>query len=211
TPYEILTGRKPDLSNIHPWGCKVRVHDASGSKLDGRSKIGRWMGLDVETQEGHRVYWPERRIITVERSVKFNFDEDDIMVKILPLEGEIRNIELQNAQPEDRTSSIEEIPDETPNVELNVDDVDMRDVVEPIEGRGKRIRKESEYVRMLREGAGVSGERRRANLLPKGVQIGSEIVAEVAVEDYAMASVTQSSEGIEPTYDEARRRPDWPR
>ncbi|KAF8811781.1 hypothetical protein BYT27DRAFT_7088740, partial [Phlegmacium glaucopus] len=189
----------------------------SGSKLDGRSKIGRWMGLDVETQEGHRIYWPERQIITVERSVKFNFDEDNIVVKILPLEGEVKNIELQNTKPKDKISSIVEIPVEEPveepNVELNIEDVEIREVepIEPVEGRGKHIWKESEYVRMLREGAGVSGERRRANLLPKGVQIGSEVVAEVAIKDYAMASVTQSSEGIELTYDEARRGPDWPR
>src|SRR5271154_2571016 len=87
TPFEILTGKKPDLSTIHPWGCRVRVHDTSGSKLDGRSKIGRWMGLDEETGDGHRIYWPERRVITVEMSVKFNF-EDEVVVGALPLEGE---------------------------------------------------------------------------------------------------------------------------
>src|SRR5277367_3463547 len=27
TPFENLTGKKPDLSTIHPWGCRVRVHD----------------------------------------------------------------------------------------------------------------------------------------------------------------------------------------
>ena len=73
TPYEILYGRKPNLSNIQPWGCKVRVHDTGGSKLDGHSKIGRWMGFDSETRDGYRVYWPERRMVTVERSVKFKF------------------------------------------------------------------------------------------------------------------------------------------
>jgi len=30
TPHKILYGQKPDLSNIQPWGCKVRVHDTSG-------------------------------------------------------------------------------------------------------------------------------------------------------------------------------------
>ena len=35
TPHEILTGKKPDLSNIHPWGTRVWVHDTSGSKLNG--------------------------------------------------------------------------------------------------------------------------------------------------------------------------------
>jgi hypothetical protein len=55
TPYEIVTGKKPDLSTIHPWGTRVFVHDTSGSKLDGRAKEGRWIGFDEESK-GHRIY-----------------------------------------------------------------------------------------------------------------------------------------------------------
>lgn len=36
-------------------------------------------------------------------------------------------------------------------------------------------------------------------------------VGDVAVEDYAMATVIESAEGLMPTYDEARKRPDWPK
>ncbi|KJA26565.1 hypothetical protein HYPSUDRAFT_116541, partial [Hypholoma sublateritium FD-334 SS-4] len=54
TPFEMLTGSKPDLSNIHPWGCKVSVHDTAGGKLDGRSKEGRWVGFDDESK-AHRI------------------------------------------------------------------------------------------------------------------------------------------------------------
>ena len=63
------------------------------------------MGLDEETSDGHHVYWPERRTITVERSVKFNFKEE-VVVGVLPLEGEYEPIvestvvELQTQQPE---------------------------------------------------------------------------------------------------------------
>ena len=46
------------------------------------------MGFDVETKDGHRVYWPEKRAVSVERSVKFNFDPDEVVVGALPLEGE---------------------------------------------------------------------------------------------------------------------------
>ena len=45
TPYEILNGQKPNIANLQPWGCKVQVHDTGGTKLDGHSKIGCWMGL----------------------------------------------------------------------------------------------------------------------------------------------------------------------
>jgi hypothetical protein len=90
TPFEVLNGRKPNVGNLHPWGCKVRVHSTTGSKLDGRSSIGRWMGFDAETRDGHRIYWPERRTVTVERSVKFNFEAEEVVVGMLPLEGEIK-------------------------------------------------------------------------------------------------------------------------
>ncbi|KAF9556270.1 hypothetical protein CPC08DRAFT_641748, partial [Agrocybe pediades] len=63
TPYEILHKSKPDMSNMHPWGCKVWVHDTGGSKLDGRAKEGRWVGFDEESH-GHRIYWAEKRSVT---------------------------------------------------------------------------------------------------------------------------------------------------
>ena len=98
TPFKILMKKKPNLANLHPWGCRVRVHDTSGSKLDGRSKIGRWMGFDEETGDGHHVYWEEKRSITVERSIKFNFEEE-IIVGQLPLEGENPNSKPTTSQP----------------------------------------------------------------------------------------------------------------
>src|SRR5271168_2200857 len=39
TPFELLNGHKPNLGNLQPWGCKVRVHNTTGTKLDGRSSI----------------------------------------------------------------------------------------------------------------------------------------------------------------------------
>ena len=71
-------------------------------------------------------------------------------------------------------------------------------------------------MRMLRDGTGVTGERMRSNVLPKGMQDGSpaSIVDDVekdVVEEHAMASVLESAEGIMPSYEEARKRPDWPK
>ena len=40
TPYKMLYGKKPNLAGLREWGTKVWVHDASGIKLDGRSRIG---------------------------------------------------------------------------------------------------------------------------------------------------------------------------
>ena len=55
------------------------------------------MGFDEETGDGHRIYWAEKRSITVERSVKFNFEEE-IIVGQLPLEGENSSSKLKTSQ-----------------------------------------------------------------------------------------------------------------
>ena len=205
-----MNGRKPNLGNLHPWGCRVRVHSTGGSKLDGRSSTGRWMGFDAETKDGHRIYWPERRTVTVERSVKFNFEQDEVVVGALPLEGENDN--------DERLTAIEpEADSETPNV---VAKSPIPEAVPIVEGRGKRIRKETEYIRLLKEGSGVTGS--RSEILPKGMQHGTAtvgggseddnavVVGELGI-DQAMATVIQDAEGLMPTYEEARRRPDWPK
>ena len=75
-------------------------------------------------------------------------------------------------------------------------------------GRGKRIRKDSEKVKMLRQGLGVTSQ--GTSLLPKGIPETPD-AAGLTVEDFAMATVMASAEGIEPTYQEAQRRSDWPR
>ena len=52
------------------------------------------------------------------------------------------------------------------------------------------------------------------SLLPKGVQETVDVVDEwemVSIEEFAMASVTEASEGIMPSYEEAQKRPDWPK
>ena len=212
TPYEILNGSKPNLANLQPWGCKVRIHDMSGSKLDGHSKIGRWMGFDVETRDGHCVYWPEKRTVTVERSVRFNFNEEESSVKVLPLEGETEhNEQPSTSQSAPETPAVEnELISDTPDE--NPTQVDEGEPIQPTEGRGKRVRRETDYIWMLREGTGVTGER-RGDPLPRGMQTGSTPgdVGDLAVEEYAMATVIESAEGLTPTYEEARKRSDWPK
>ena len=167
------------------------------------------MGFDSETRDGHHIYWLERRTVTVERSVKFNFDDNEVNVGVLPLEGESRHVEQQSniTQPIPETA---ETPIEAPDAE-NIAEPDIVEPTEPTEGRGRRIQKESEYVKMLREGTGVTGE--KLSLLPKGMQTSSmsTVVADVAVEDYVMAMVVESVEGLMPTYEEACRCPDWPK
>ena len=65
TPYEILHGRKPNIGNLHPWGCKVRVSREVESKLDSRSFVGggwvlmlrREMGIGCIGQRRGKYLW----------------------------------------------------------------------------------------------------------------------------------------------------------
>jgi hypothetical protein len=62
---------KPDLSDLPEWGTKVYVLKANGGKLDAKTEEGRWVGYS-DVSKGHRVYWPGKRWVTVERDITFD-------------------------------------------------------------------------------------------------------------------------------------------
>jgi Reverse transcriptase (RNA-dependent DNA polymerase)/GAG-pre-integrase domain len=217
TPYEIMYGQKPNLANLQPWGCKVRVHRPVESKLEGRSQIGRWMGFDEETKDGHRIYWPEKRKVSVERNVRFNFEPEEVIVGSLLLEGEDEDSKrLAAIEPETTDQHNQLNPSMTTdsgNFQIETENRPISPENDPIEaevteGRGRRIRRETEYVRLLRTGSAVTGYRKE--ILPKGMQHGAPKEPAPDV-DHAMATVIESAQGLTPKYAEARRRPDWPR
>ena len=117
------------MAGIQPWGCKVRVHDAGGLKLDACSKVGRWVGFDPD-KDGHRIYWPEKQSVSVERSVKFNFNEE-VVVRIPSFEGEVEDKSCDG-----NLKVVEPPGDGNSNI------VEPQRVIEPPKadyGRGKRI------------------------------------------------------------------------
>ena len=65
--------------------------------MDGRSKVGKWIGFD-EISNGHRVYWPEKRSVTVEHSIKFV--NGDVVLPPIPaaqlIQGEKESMNLQH-------------------------------------------------------------------------------------------------------------------
>ena len=71
TPLEVATGRKPDLSNVHPWGCKAWVKRLDVGKLEPRAELCHFVGVDSESK-GFRVYWPGKNRVSIERDVYFN-------------------------------------------------------------------------------------------------------------------------------------------
>ena len=44
TPYEMATGQKLDLTNVHPWGCKAWVKRLDVGKLKPRAEECRFVG-----------------------------------------------------------------------------------------------------------------------------------------------------------------------
>ena len=97
TPFEVYEGTKPNLSGLPEFGCKVWVHRPERSKLDGRAVEGRWVGYD-ENSSGHRIYSPEKRSVSIQRSVKFSPDEANIYLpRTDTLEGERKRIEHETS------------------------------------------------------------------------------------------------------------------
>jgi transposase InsO family protein len=231
TPYEMAMGVKPNLSDLHEWGCKVWVHSAGGSKLDGRAAVGRWVGYD-DSSSGHRIYWPDRRSVTVERSVKFSEE-----AAFPPLEGEPGLPIFEQTS----SSSIHPIPTGPhPNVPAPVIAVGplgvlpgvpiVEPAVEPERtagGRGQRVRKESDYLRRLRAGEGNITGKTDAPKIPRGVQVVHErpetaALAELESDNWEMVDIglegarsalvaaMAEADALEPTYEEAKKRSDWP-
>ena len=72
TPFERVHGEKPNLAGLPEWGAPVWVHNHGGQKLDGRGIVGRWVGFDVNSTHAHRIYWPQKGSLTVERDIRFS-------------------------------------------------------------------------------------------------------------------------------------------
>lgn len=72
TPYEALTGQKPDISGFHEFGSKCWVLDQSGDrgKLDAKSKPCLFMGF-AENSKAYRLWDPAKRTFVKSRNVIF--------------------------------------------------------------------------------------------------------------------------------------------
>ena len=66
TPYEMLNKKVPNLAGIQEFGAAAYVKE-----LDARAKVWRFVGYDSESK-GYRIYWPEKRSVTVKKNVIFN-------------------------------------------------------------------------------------------------------------------------------------------
>ena len=103
TPYKMLYGKKPNLAGLREWGTKAWVHDASGTKLDSRSRIARWISFE-EVSNAHQIFWLDNCTVTVEQNIKF--DNNDLLIpRALPPKGEKGEIGHQSTQDSSNTST----------------------------------------------------------------------------------------------------------
>ena len=161
------------------------MHTTGGTKLDGRSKVGKWVGFD-EVSNGHRIYWPNKRSVTVERSIKpTNGDMIIPSIQVVePIQGEKEPRNLQNdsetsklndeSQEHTESQQIPEIPtEETKNTSMNPDQWKCapfnRTTDELVAARSRRIRIPGRYVRDIQNGIGTVDGRPGRNNLPQGI------------------------------------------
>lgn len=228
-PYEVYFGKKPNIANLHKFGCKVWVHNTTGLKLDGRSEIGRWVGFD-EMSNGHRIYWPGKHSVSIERSVKFDTEADIFLPNSVPLEGEqvpkVPKVTINPEQPTVHTIISESAQPTTTIPSSTVTPVNhLGDNFEHLpkdQGRPKRIRTESAAIRRLCTGEGViSNLPRERGELPRGIQETDEAAQMAGLDDEwemidpgevvsGMAAAMAEADALEPSYEEAQSRSDWP-
>lgn len=107
TPIQMSTGDCPDLSNVRQWGHKVWVKRTQSPKLGSKVVKGRFIGFDEESK-GYRIYWEDKRSVTVESNVYF--DESSVSAPETTLiEGETHQ---GSNQPKNRPKAVN--PAETP-------------------------------------------------------------------------------------------------
>ena len=75
SPYKMRHKKKPHLAGIQEFGAAAYVKDLKAGKLDSHTKVGRFVGYNLESK-GYRIYWPQKRSVTVERNIVFN--EEDV-------------------------------------------------------------------------------------------------------------------------------------
>jgi hypothetical protein len=118
TPYELFTGRRPNLSNMHTFGTKCFGYEQNKTKLDARCKEGIFVGYD-RYSPAYLVYHQDENDVKKYRCVKFTEpttnviaqpklvdDDDDIVVSKREENSEDENSE----QSKDKTTTHHRYP-----------------------------------------------------------------------------------------------------
>ena len=208
TPYKAFYGTKLNLHGLPEFGSQVWVHDMSGNKLDGRAVVGCWVGFD-EDSSGHQIYFPEKQTVAIERSVKF--DPTDVKIylpQVVSTEGEWEKPAVEQLSKLSGPGPVSQLIEST-----DVNPLGDKFEQQPDIGKHpKHLRQESTAIKHLCASEGVvSNLPKDHGQLPKGFQQGSitEVVDDDEATTTAAVAIAEIDE-VEPSYEEARLRSDWP-
>ena len=197
TPFEAAFGKKPDLKGVREWGEKVYVRIESGTKLGGRVREGKWLGLDDESK-GAWVYWPDSKTVTVERNIYFDnssasrFEEEEAV-----------NVTKKVVNP----PAVANHPTVVDNPVYDAPDTSDAETIE------KRTRKPTKKIADLLKGQASWSTASKTKLAPGVQKPTADWTASVeeCVDEYAFVAETNNAEALEPrNLAEAQKRPDWP-
>jgi len=232
TPFEAAFGKKPDLRDVREWGKTVWVRIEGRNKLGGHVQEGRWIGVD-EQLKGVRVYWLDKKSVTVEQNVCFDrTSASRPKGEIDGLIGTKANAPVVPNTPSAPSSSqtteppAPVTPSRVPSPPPAAEPVPEEPPAE------KCIRKPSQCIVDLLEGRGRTSNRPSDPVITSGIQALTVIAEEPSrvlegegqsdwmmwtnfvmnlVEEYAMAAEIGEAEALEPrTLAEAKHHPDWP-
>ncbi|CAB4039167.1 Retrovirus-related Pol poly from transposon TNT 1-94, partial [Paramuricea clavata] len=118
TPYEALTGIKPNLNNMHVFGAVCYAYVQGSKKLEPRSKEGIFVGYD-KNSPAYLVYYPESMKVERVRCVKF-FDSTEFDNENRQIDEEVVSLPRNTSYGEQQTGADENIEPAIPPVEGEV-------------------------------------------------------------------------------------------
>ncbi|CAB4013210.1 Retrovirus-related Pol poly from transposon TNT 1-94 [Paramuricea clavata] len=121
TPYEALTGIKPNLNNMHVFGAVCYAYVQGSKKLGPRSKEGIFVGYD-KNSPAYLVYYPESMKVERVRCVKF-FDSTEFDNENRQIDEEVVSLPRNTSYGEQQTGADENIEPAIPPVEGEVSSV----------------------------------------------------------------------------------------
>jgi len=117
----MLTGRKPNLRNMHAFGTVCFAYEQNKTKLDARCQKGIFVGYD-KNSPAYLVYHPDTDVIRRCRCVKFTDTKPEFEA---PEDGSCDDFEIHKV-PDPVTVHQE---DDTPSVSNNTENTEAEGVV----------------------------------------------------------------------------------
>ncbi|KAK2467946.1 hypothetical protein APHAL10511_000241, partial [Amanita phalloides] len=134
---------------------------------------GRWVGYDMASK-GHRIYYPTKRHISVERNVIFSK-----LPEVFDLiEPDVRGSEEQSSDVDvDQETRVEEAVDDTQSVNAEMTNVKVNPPVNltlPELRCSMRNKKPSQYIQDLKSGEFTTGL--RGQTVPTGIRVPDDLL-----------------------------------